>query len=301
MAKTSQLQVDLFVSRDTRPTTRRQALATPALPFSPSLAFSPSPNDEFAPPTPAFARQGISASPSRDSLESDWSEAEDASPSLRRPLSEVEDHMDSVTDLILFEGEDDVPTPGEAIVSSKVRTEGKLRRALSRRAQGFKKTPSHRPTLHSHSSSASTDKFSERDLGLHPQPNRPSFPPLDQYPPPSVRPGPLYRTGTGASSYVDTGSFAELGLDDSESHSLAGSTSRRNLVGRTAQKEDKLDDDFFLDVTKEDQEDLDAVAELARPGYPQLDKIMEEEVQRSAGRTMVACEVPSLRFGWNDV
>ena len=194
--------------------------------------------------------------------------------------------MDSVTDLILFEGEDDVPTPGEAIISSKVRTEGKLRRALSRRAQGFKKAPpQHRPL---HSRSSSTDKLAERDLGLRAHPARPPIPPLDQYPPPSVRPGPLYRTGTGASSYIDTGSFAELGLDESETLSLAGSSSRRSLVAKGA-RTGRRDEDVFLDVTKEDQEDLDAIAELARPGYPLLDKIMEEEVQRSEGRTMVAC------------
>ena len=74
----------------------------------------------------------------------------------------------------------------------------------------------------------------------------------------------------------------------SETLSLAGSSSRRSLVAKGA-RTGRRDEDVFLDVTKEDQEDLDAIAELARPGYPLLDKIMEEEVQRSEGRTMVAC------------
>ena len=48
----------------------------------------------------------------------------------------------------------------------------------------------------------------------------------------------------------------------------------------------------FLDVTVEDQEDLEVMAELARPGYPKLKEILDEEVGRSVGKTMVACTLP---------
>lgn len=45
-----------------------------------------------------------------------------------------------------------------------------------------------------------------------------------------------------------------------------------------------------IDLSPSDQEDLNVVAELARPGHPRLDRILDEEVSGSAGRTMVACE-----------
>jgi hypothetical protein len=42
-------------------------------------------------------------------------------------------------------------------------------------------------------------------------------------------------------------------------------------------------------LTEQDQQDLNSIAELARPGHPQLDKILDQEIAKSVGTTMVAC------------
>ena len=49
-------------------------------------------------------------------------------------------------------------------------------------------------------------------------------------------------------------------------------------------------DDVFYDVEGTDREDLDVIAEHAREGRPNLEHILEEEVSRSAGKVIVACE-----------
>lgn len=50
-------------------------------------------------------------------------------------------------------------------------------------------------------------------------------------------------------------------------------------------------EDVILDVSEQDQDDLDAVAILARQGHPILDKVFEDEIDRSEGKIMVACEL----------
>jgi len=52
-------------------------------------------------------------------------------------------------------------------------------------------------------------------------------------------------------------------------------------------------DDVQLDVSEQDQDDLDVIAELARPGHPLLDKILDQEIARSQGKTIVACCGPT--------
>ncbi|KAI5480795.1 ferric reductase transmembrane component 2 precursor [Pseudohyphozyma bogoriensis] len=260
-----QLQFDLFVSRDLP--SRLRAAPAAASPYEYGHAGT---TDELAPPRPAFAQQE-KRSPSRNSLESDWSDSDADIPS--PPQNDVEDSIDSVTDLVLFDGEDDHTTPAELAISSKIRTEGKLRRAKSRRDQGFIKRPSRKPQPLSHSrgSSVDADAF-EHGIGL--AEGQPRFPRND--------------------SFADNGSFAELGLgrdDQSEVYSLAGggTSSIRQLIGGRKRRSADDGSEAILDVTEQDQEDLDAMAELARPGHPKLGQILDDEVQRSTGKTIVAC------------
>jgi len=140
MCDSSQLQIDLFVTNDTPRRSKRRPSAQP-------LAANFDSTDELAPPTAPFARQARGGSPSRDSVVSemsDWSDAEE-SPSHSRQFSQMPgygDHVDSVTDLVLFEGEEEERTPAELEVSSKLKKEGKLRRAISRRGgKGSMKRP----------------------------------------------------------------------------------------------------------------------------------------------------------------
>lgn len=82
-------------------------------------------------------------------------------------------------------------------------------------------------------------------------------------------------------------------------HSLAATSSRRGLIGgeemtKSRSREARDEEEIYVDVTEGDQADLDAVAELARPGYPKLEKILDEEIARSEGKIMVACALIPL-------
>lgn len=293
MLDPSRLQIDLFVSRDAPRPPRRSRRQQSSSHFQQPY---PSTADDFAPPQAPFARQARpQSSQSLDSDMSDFSDAEDdAGASSTAPSNvytqnpEYEEQIDSVTDLVLFDGEDDERTAGEVEMSSKVRSAGKIRRALSRkktkRAQGGNNLGA-RPQLASTQSDLSTFG-SEQDVGYSSLSGAAG----------ARHPSPYNRAD---SSFAQTGSFADLnfaGADDhqSEIQSLAGSS--RHLVGsgggkRSSGGEDVKNEEFdFLDVTEEDQEDLDVVAELAKPGYPKLKEIMGEEIDRSTGKTMVACE-----------
>ncbi|GAA6020864.1 hypothetical protein JCM11491_000009 [Sporobolomyces phaffii] len=295
MCDSSQLQIDLFVTNDTPRRSRRRPSAQPLATFDST--------DDLAPPTAPFARQARSGSPSRDSLASevsDWSEGED-SPSRAHQFNQTSNdygaHVDSVTDLVLFEGEEEERTAAEVEVSAKLKKEGKLRRALSRRGAKASANPVVAPR---HAN------YSTQRLYESPQPQD-SFEalPLDHHDSsPSLHGSP---SASRSASFGDMGyghGYPSMHHDDhSEVQTLGDNSSTRHFLGARSQRDSILDtardsarpDDqaFFLDVTEAEQQDLEVVAELARPGYPRLDQILDEEVRRSAGKTMVACCGPS--------
>jgi hypothetical protein len=325
MCPTSQLQVDLFVTHDApkRPSRRNQ----------PQTAYDPysSVADDLAPPTAPFARGARSGSPmGRDSMYSEMSDLSDdegGSPTpanMRLDEQQNDGEVDSVTDLVLFEGEEDYRTPGEAVVSAKLKKMGKLRRALSRRGQGGSlrrpgaaaaaavapavsspPSPPFRrrqnpyaestgsfealPLDHHHETSPSHSRSGSGDIGArhahsasfdYGYDGRSEVGTLVDPSGSSTRH--LFKKG-GDSSSTYQGSHADLAsLANYEAPSTAAK----------AAAEDP-DDSFFLDVTPQEQDDLDAVAELAKNGYPRLKEIIDDEVDRSAGKTLVAVCGPS--------
>jgi len=300
MCDSSQLQIDLFVTNDTPRRSKRRPSAQP-------LAANFDSTDELAPPTAPFARQARGTSPSRDSVVSemsDWSDAEE-SPSHSRQFSQMPDYgdqVDSVTDLVLFEGEEEERTPAELEVSSKLKKEGKLRRAISRRGgKGSMKRPTNQsaappPTNHSthrlYDQQQPQDSFEALPLDHHD-----SSPSLHDspYAPRSASFGDIGHHHSPSLSYDDRSEVQTLG-DNSSTRRFFGGPSQHNSLGdldgaanSSASNNDRA---FFLDVTEAEQDDLDVIAELARPGYPRLKQILDDEVNRSAGKTMVACTLP---------
>ncbi|GAA6040169.1 hypothetical protein JCM8097_004161 [Rhodosporidiobolus ruineniae] len=321
MCDSSQLQVDLFVTHDApkRPS-RRQP---PSSPFA----------DDLAPPSAPFARAG-GARGSVSSDLSDLSDGENSPTSSRFQLNqhgaEAGEEVESVTDFVLFDGEDDYRTAGEAEVSAKIKKQGKLRRALSRRGQGgslrrpgnavapsttapYPAQPQQQQQHHYSSPFASDSTASFQALPLDDSPQ----------PPHSASFGDIGAANRAAS--FDYGG-SQYGFDDgrsdagtlvnnatSSTHNLvkhaAGSSSRPNSRGDLASlaglggtstpasmaklADHDPDEAFFLDVTAAEQDDLDAVAELAKTGYPRLREILDDEVERSQGKTLVACCGPS--------
>lgn len=225
-------------------------------------------------------------------MDSDMSDSEPEPRAPPRPnYSDVgleADAVDSVTDLVLFDGEDDVPAPA---LSSRIQKEGKLRRAKSRRALGFVRAPKqpHSPTP----STERADEHRERGIGLAAN-GRPQFPTTDLQHQSDA-------TNNPYGAYADSSSYAELGgtpMDErSDAFSLGGSV--RHLMGHSDHRGEGLDDEGLVDLSKEDWEDLELVAELARPGHPKLDKTLDEEIARSEGKTLVACAChPAIPDTW---
>ena len=84
--------------------------------------------------------------------------------------------------------------------------------------------------------------------------------------------------------YADTASTRKLIHPDSSANSTIGKAS-----GGMHDREE----DVILDVSEQDQDDLNALSELARPGHARLDGVLDDELARSEGRMMVACTLHS--------
>ena len=338
MCTASQLQVDLFVTHDAPRTGRTTRVPKESVS---SMAGMPASTDDLAPPTAPFARQARPGSPmSRGSFSSDnsdWSDGEFPDSSTQpgrgarggsrgpQPLpAEYRGEVDSVTDLVLFEGEDNDLPEAEAQMSAQLKKEGKLRRALSRRGQGG----SLRRPAAAHDSPTT-------NMSAPLPANGPSFEALpldyrdDEYSGPYQ---PRHHAADGAASSIalqasqgDLGYPSRVshtrassydfsgGYDDADKNTLGGATdsgstyglvkhagrpgrldseaSLANLAGLDGSRPSPspADDGFFIDVSDAEQLDIDAVAELAKSGYPRLKQILDDEVERSRGKTVVAC------------
>jgi hypothetical protein len=197
MLDPSQLQVDIFVSQGLPP-------PRPIAPIVPNHSGSNTHHQN---------RQALPR------LSSDASDTSYSSP---------DDSEDSGAEMTLFDGESLDRTESEVRVSSKVREEGKLRRAISRRSQG--QPPS----------STDDEPF--------PTGSRP-------------RPKTMYRSSPSTRTPI------------LPSHSVV----------------EIADNDDRLDLTPSDTDDLSVLAELAKTGRPALSSILDEEIERSRGRVIVAC------------
>ncbi|GEM09818.1 ferric reductase transmembrane component 2 precursor [Rhodotorula toruloides] len=328
MCDPSQLHIELFVTHDAPKAPRQRPSAPAYSSYADASGFAST--DDLAPPTAPFVRQARSSSPSgRASLSelSDFSDGEETPsrksssaglPQAGQLPEEYGDQVDSVTDLVLFDGEEDYRTAGDERVSAQLKKEGKLRRALSRRGQGrsirrpgdsaqqpqpamlsaeqsFEALPlDHRDELKSHQTYSTPYDYpgsaaaSFGDLGQMgaPVPRDGSFDWSSTYDDATlgdsastrhlVKPGARPGLASNPTSHTDLASEASLAYLPPTQASRAGGN-----------------DGFFLDVTDAEQADIEAVAELAKTGYPRLKQLLDEEVQRSAGKTIVACCGPA--------
>lgn len=213
-----QLQLDLYVSRDSR----------------------------LAPTAPLASQAGARARFGRDV----------ESPEATELYRSLDQEYTSITDLVLFDGDEDVRSPVETELSNALEAEGRLRRARSRRVN-------QRPTLSSIPMATNYSLDAEEFDRIR-----------SESPPPLSTSRPLLAHSRTSSH---TGSTRPTGDTDS----LAGASSIRGLLSD--------DSNLLLDLSPLDREDLDSITELARPGNAPLDVILDEEIRRAEGRTMVAC------------
>lgn len=221
---------------------------------------------------------------------------------------------DSVLELTNYDEDQDEEdaerTLAERQLSLRVKKEGRVRRARSRKKAKVSRTfpfmRSDQSDGHSHSyplppslahpsSSYATDR-TQTPTPVHPDPaNRspPPRPPIGRHKKQSSSVSTIETTETTFEptlrydgTRTPDGSFIHTGRSESTRKLVGGEwdESRGSFI---RVEKDGEDGDQFLDDGDED--DLNVVAEMARPGRPKLDKIVQEEVDCAQGTVVVAC------------
>lgn len=214
---------------------------------------------ELAPPNPPFiVDQTNHLNPSQTSLMSD------------DPENQVKDivdmyggldHEEHALDLTNFDKEDDTRLPGEGQLSQRLRKEGRIRRAETRRQASLSKFEP-----------PQTDTLSPGLLSSHGYLS-PSYEPLKSVSPISpISPPDMYPPPTSTTL-----------------NSLPRSSSPVLPIS-------SLESKFDLDEIE--ARDMLTVAERARPGRPRIDVIIAGEARRCQGSMIVACEYYFRSYGF---
>ena len=181
----------------------------------------------------------------------------------------------SVTDMILFEGEEgEPPTAADEVISKSVKKEGKLRRALSRKKKGM----SSESAQHLTASSPQPSNRGARPSNLYSEDEGDDG---HMYPPPAGRFAADSRRGS-AHSYTHHLDEPTSGSATPTPYGRRGSTPGLPLLHDAEAL-------GSLDMSATDKEDLDIIAELARGGKPDLPAILDAEIERSQGSVAVGC------------
>lgn len=265
---------------------------TPVYANTPGL-MDGSQGDLFRPPAPGFARAGHGRKDSADSSFSDlsqtvvdpneWSNAKTHNhPSTSNNLAQAGDTSEemaefSVTDMILFDGEDEHPTFEDEEMSRNIRKEGKLRRGLSRKkkslrqpqylAPGNANNGQHPAALHDGDLSA--DESPARSHAYPPAPTTPRKGSYQTY-------SQDYDDGADKESFLASGAATPSG-------------NRRQSAANVQLLNDEEVGQF--DMSNQDKEDLSVIAELARSGRPDIPGILDSEIERSEGKVIVGCKL----------
>ncbi|KAA1471129.1 hypothetical protein DENSPDRAFT_837057 [Dentipellis sp. KUC8613] len=321
------LQVEIFVTNFKIPPKGQ--------PFSPyPITPSTAGFQEFAPPTPGFLKEDRRRQQNRASVDTfDGHDSDDSQDSYvdlsyytgefgadGAPTGEL-GHEEHILDLTNFDGDNDERMPGEAQVNRKVRKEGKIRRALSRRV-GTQKSrrgaedhaTGSKPNLtvstsaitpHGSSSFlsplppvAETVRLispvhhrhtSETDLGTSkiieayelPSPEGSQSTALES------PPRPISHQSDTASKHPSLALTMEPDTRSVYSHpnSMHALMPQVEMGAGGEQVQLELDDREMLD--------LSVMAEFARPGRPKLDVILRDEVTKATGLVAVACCGPT--------
>ncbi|KAH7914687.1 hypothetical protein BJ138DRAFT_999553 [Hygrophoropsis aurantiaca] len=327
MVPASMLQVDIYVT-NFKPIAKTLAVPPPRQ----NISFDPDQPAPLTPPHPSFARDGHAHSRNNSaesvdsydsSVESDvdlsyyTGEYDDEQPSTEDIGQRHDNHLLELTN---FDGDDDTAMPGEEYVRRKVKKEGKLRRALSRRvdkAATAKKEldiksvhldvrPRARPISGMSLLSAhSTDRLlplSPLSDHLHPA----------TYSPETISPMSASTNGDIPWRRPRSGHFPPLANETSVTPMMlpsmlrgavsASQQSSSTWEGKTevgisrgiSLPEIELSRNLAkLDLDDKETADVNAIAELARAGKPRLDRILADEVERSKGSVVVACCGPT--------
>ncbi|CAE6435923.1 unnamed protein product [Rhizoctonia solani] len=282
-----QLQIEIFV-------TNHQAKAIE------DLASMPSGTEDnmLQPPVPRFARDGR---PRPDSVASQ--DSLDSTISSNSITEDPQEHADGdlgthVLDYTNFDGEEDTRTAAEATLSKKVKKEGRMKRARSRKIAAAVSAKLHLEEKRKSMKELFSPSHDDEPLAApHPryaQPNASGSGSGLNTPScstPSGTPRALSPMGTpkmGADALLRPPMFADPTFRSSVAESMFSRGSvyddSRSVFGG---------DDPACEIDEEEMEDITHVADLARPGKPKLDKILADEVDKASGEVIVACCGPT--------
>src|SRR3984957_6147088 len=298
------LQIDIFIT-NFKTLEHERVYPTPAAPrpVTPSVPTDYAPvavedSDQLLPPVPRFARQRSNSVTSLPSANSSVESFVDMNPVTEhfgdhfdeeQNIGDVEDRENFTLDLTNFEGDDDDALPGEESFSRRVRRQGKIARAKTRKA--LKAAGGRRVSYARHGrsdSEQSTDTVMgptrpmsghfEVDVEHHsdPESSSPRSPQVDR----QARPGHV-RAPSSLSTMepLRPGSAMGKDWDAMSGHSLMSQPD----TGPEGGLRHEVEDDELTDVN--------IVSECARPGKPKLERILADEVEHSQGSTIVGCSL----------
>ncbi|CAE6414147.1 unnamed protein product [Rhizoctonia solani] len=284
-----QLQIEIFV-------TNHQAKTIA------DLASLPSGTEDamLQPPAPRFARDGQrpDSVASQDSLDSTISSNSIAElDPQEHPDGDLGTH---VLDYTNFDGEEDTRTAAEATLSKKVKKEGRLRRARSRKIAAAVTAKLHleekRKSMKDFFSSSHLHAHDDEPLAA-PQPRY-----AQHHASGSGSNTPLSSTPSGTPRVLSPVGSPKMGgdallrppllTDATYRSSVASSMFSRGSVYDDSRSVFGADDPVF-EMDEEEMEDINHVAELARPGKPKLDRVLSDEVEKAEGEVIVACCGPT--------
>jgi len=202
-------------------------------------------------------------------------------------------HEGHVLDLTNFDGDNDEHMLGEAKMNHTVKKQGRLRRAFSRRAQASgSKVPPPYVSEDSPSYAASLDAVDLKDHRQGPETHKvpSSSSALPRHLEASRR-APLAVSipesqSSFASPYQPQSAISTETDRRLSVHSLARLWMPHVGTGASGQQVE-------LHVDGQEMQDVSVMSEFARPGRPKLDVILRDEVSRSDGPVVVACEFPT--------
>ena len=255
----------------------QQMVAAAQIEISIFVTNTPAVREDFALPQPGFAM-----SARRDSSGSLSSEL-----SVDEPLgsaSYVDDDSTSYADIIdltNYDDEEDVNDPAEQQLSDRLQQQGKLRRARSRKAaHGNRQSTTSYPP-------APSVRTSTRDLrpeSRH-EPNRQSYRSIAE------STYGLYDPFSGMRGVSPSPSVQFDDLYSTDGSSVRNLLSRASRTGSMVLLEDNPgDSNHAVWVDQADHAAMNVMSEMARPGKPTLSTVLEEEIARAGGSTIVASE-----------
>lgn len=311
----ARLRIDLFVTRQAAISSGPQ---TPFYPYSTDALATPSKEDLFRPPAPRFARHVHERSNSMDSDISNSSrtfvEGSDypySMSGIHSPTNPYntrggdvatpgEDGDFSVTDMILFDGEDDEPTAADEEISRTIRKEGKIRRALSRKKKALSGSEPLKPAGQPYGHASNRLRPGEEsDMSGDERPTPPRKNSTAQQPLSSSH---AYPPTLSSSRRGSNFSYTHHLDDGKEFDALSAGSGFNTPFGRRGSHLPLLGEEEAggFDMDALDREDLHAMAELARGGKPDLPNILDAEIERSQGRIIVAGEFMFLGMASRD-